>query len=589
MRSHLRPFVARTLRREDGSGCSTLVLTTLTVCLALIIVPAVPPIALPFEGPGPGHRRSASTSPRPKVIHLHIGRSAHSFSMSEIPLIAGPVPRSPRRSSWRASSGRGSPCYFARRQRSVKLAFNLAQFVSPRSSRSRRPRAVPGRRQRSGPPLWIAALVAALVENVVGVLTVSTAISLAEGTAQYRRMPEMLKIGVIVSLTNASLALMGLTVLWTNPDGLAVRRADRDRGLRVSRLHRPAPAAREHRAALRVDPDPPAQPAARARDRVAAGPRPEDVPRRHRRDRLLPRQRATRSCAARSGPATPSWRCTRSGWRSTTRCSIGAVDRAPGPPRRPAAGRGTGRRRAPATAARRWSRRWSASRRSSGRSSSSDSAERDQHVRADELKLFETLANHTAIALENGQLEQSLEQLRQLKEELHHQASHDPLTGLANRSLFTQVGRRAARSRIRAAPAGRAVRRPRRLQARQRQPRPRRGRRAAGRGRRPARGRSCAPATSPRGSAATSSPCSCGHAGHEGLDAGRQPADRGDGPVLRDRRPRGERPRQRRCRRGRPGVERPASCCATPTSRCTRRRLVARAGWSSSSRRCTRP
>jgi diguanylate cyclase (GGDEF)-like protein len=57
----------------------------------------------------------------------------------------------------------------------------------------------------------------------------------------------------------------------------------------------------------------------------------------------------------------------------------------------------------------------------------------------EDLKLFETLANHTAIALENGRLEQSLEQLGRLKEELHHQASHDPLTGLANRSLFTQV------------------------------------------------------------------------------------------------------------------------------------------------------
>jgi GAF domain-containing protein len=41
---------------------------------------------------------------------------------------------------------------------------------------------------------------------------------------------------------------------------------------------------------------------------------------------------------------------------------------------------------------------------------------------AEDLKLFETLANHTAIALENGQLEQSLEQLGRLKEELHHQA-----------------------------------------------------------------------------------------------------------------------------------------------------------------------
>ena len=56
----------------------------------------------------------------------------------------------------------------------------------------------------------------------------------------------------------------------------------------------------------------------------------------------------------------------------------------------------------------------------------------------DELHLFETLASHTAIALENGQLEQSLAQLSELKEELHHQAFHDSLTGLANRSLFIE-------------------------------------------------------------------------------------------------------------------------------------------------------
>jgi diguanylate cyclase (GGDEF)-like protein len=57
----------------------------------------------------------------------------------------------------------------------------------------------------------------------------------------------------------------------------------------------------------------------------------------------------------------------------------------------------------------------------------------------EDLKLFETLASHTAVALENGQLEQSLDQLNRIKDELNHQASHDTLTGLANRSVFTQA------------------------------------------------------------------------------------------------------------------------------------------------------
>jgi diguanylate cyclase (GGDEF)-like protein len=55
----------------------------------------------------------------------------------------------------------------------------------------------------------------------------------------------------------------------------------------------------------------------------------------------------------------------------------------------------------------------------------------------DDLRLLETLANQAAVALENGQLEQSLSELSRLKEELRYQAFHDPLTRLANRVLFT--------------------------------------------------------------------------------------------------------------------------------------------------------
>ena len=55
---------------------------------------------------------------------------------------------------------------------------------------------------------------------------------------------------------------------------------------------------------------------------------------------------------------------------------------------------------------------------------------------ATDARLAETLANHTTTALENGRLEQSLEQLRVLEGRLTFQAMHDPLTGLANRTLF---------------------------------------------------------------------------------------------------------------------------------------------------------
>jgi diguanylate cyclase (GGDEF)-like protein len=56
----------------------------------------------------------------------------------------------------------------------------------------------------------------------------------------------------------------------------------------------------------------------------------------------------------------------------------------------------------------------------------------------EDARLFETLVNHASVALENGRLEQSLAQLRELEQRLKHLAFHDPLTGLANRSLFSE-------------------------------------------------------------------------------------------------------------------------------------------------------
>ena len=72
---------------------------------------------------------------------------------------------------------------------------------------------------------------------------------------------------------------------------------------------------------------------------------------------------------------------------------------------------------------------------------------------ADDLRLLETVANQAAVALENGQLEQSLHELSRLKEQLRHQAYHDSLTGLGNRALFVEeVERRLAGPRDPAAP-----------------------------------------------------------------------------------------------------------------------------------------
>jgi diguanylate cyclase (GGDEF)-like protein len=66
----------------------------------------------------------------------------------------------------------------------------------------------------------------------------------------------------------------------------------------------------------------------------------------------------------------------------------------------------------------------------------------------DDVRLVETLARHAGVALENGRLGESLNQLTELKEQLRYQAYHDSLTGLANRALFLErVGEACALNR----------------------------------------------------------------------------------------------------------------------------------------------
>ena len=129
----VRPIRSQVQQFVDGtSGATrvwlfTLLLAALTLVLAVQFVPADLPMAVPIVLPvwllAAGFYLAEA-----KVIHLHIGRSAHSFSMSELPMVAGLFLVSPPAFIAARLVGSALALFFNRRQRSVKLAFNLAQF-----------------------------------------------------------------------------------------------------------------------------------------------------------------------------------------------------------------------------------------------------------------------------------------------------------------------------------------------------------------------------------------------------------------------------------------------------------------------------
>ncbi len=414
----------------------TVVLATVAVALATLELPAGPPAKAPVTLPW-WLLAAVFYLTEAKVVHLHIGRSAHSFSMSEIPVVYGIFFFAPAEFIAARLIGAGLALVINRHQRSVKLGFNLAQFLLCSVVTVGVVQLLTGVTSSFGPRDWPTAFLATSAENMVGVFAVTAAISLAEGAPQHARIPRMLMMGEIVSLTNTSLALLVITVLFVEPaaallfavpiiavfvayrayvserqqhEGLEMlyestrilqRSPEMDRAL-VSLLDHARKMFRAEIAEVSLLPQVEGQDILR----TSVGPR-EAVDMMQSIGTTLDDPKLVQCVAERRAflvahgePKTSSEDGTR--FRNAMYAPLVGESRLVGT----------------ILVANRLS----------------DLSPFD----ADDLKLFQTLASHTAVALENGQLEQSLSSLSRLQEELQHKAYHDALTGLANRAFFAQ-------------------------------------------------------------------------------------------------------------------------------------------------------
>ena len=150
------------------------------------------------------------------VVHLQFRRDTHSFSLSEIPLLIGLFFLSPDRLLVALFLGSGAALALHRRQPAVKLGFNLANLGFSTSLGIILFRAILGANDPLGPIGWAAAFVGAISADVVSVVMITGVISLA--TAKPPDIRQLLGSGTVASFFNTCLALVIVTVMWIRPE-----------------------------------------------------------------------------------------------------------------------------------------------------------------------------------------------------------------------------------------------------------------------------------------------------------------------------------------------------------------------------------
>lgn len=382
------------------------------------------------------------------VVHLRFRRDAHSFSMSEIPLVVGLFFVAPIELIAAQLVGNFLVLTFVRRQPLIKLAFNLAQFALQTTLAIAAFRAIATLSDPLGPAGWFGAIAATITALTVADLLINTAIRTTGGSLNASDVLEVYGLSAVAATLNTGLAIIGVTlwiqsptvaaaafippaVLFLGYRGYVTQRHERTRlkalydatrDLHQSpQIESALLAAARHAcemfeaefAEVLVFPTGPSGTAYR----TAVGPsnrreamKPIDLNREH-----------------------DIWKevvDSRSGVLVTDGAGITRDDAPPISDYAAAPLMGDGK--------------------TLGVFIVANKLGNVSALTEDDLAILTTLAGQVSVSLEKGSLEDSLAEVTELKEELRYQALHDSLTMLANRTLFAEkVEQALARSKDR--------------------------------------------------------------------------------------------------------------------------------------------
>jgi diguanylate cyclase (GGDEF)-like protein len=371
------------------------------------------------------------------VVHVHFRRSSHSFSLADLPFVFGLAFAGGDDFVAGALIGAAAAWVFHRRMSAVKLAFNLAQLALAASVGVAVMRLVATAGGMT-PATWGGLYAATFAGGMLTIVCIAGVIAIAEGGMQLSVLGQMFATDSVVTLTNTSIAIAAAVVVSDDPRAVPVLLAP---ALTVYAAYRGYASERQRHEKLEFL---------------------------YEANRTL--SRSPEVAEALEGLLARSLEAFRS---EVAEVMLFGAD---GTPLRTAHGPG-GERVSMAPADRRVAEALAAmvdadrpvvalvppfdhaglrahfeergirhamvamlpgEERTMGTIMLANRFGIERTYSPDDLRLLEALANNASVALQYDRLEQAVTKLESLQGQLHHQAYHDPLTDLPNRSLFMQ-------------------------------------------------------------------------------------------------------------------------------------------------------
>jgi signal transduction histidine kinase len=149
------------------------------------------------------------------VMHLRIARHAHSFSLSELPLVVGLALSVPTQIVVAQAIGVAIILAVHRRQKPLRLAFNIAQRSFTAVLATATFAGVISFAGDEWTGLWIAAFAATLLTDLLAAVLINAAISLSERT--WMLFDQVVGIGTALTVANTALGIVAVMVIREQP------------------------------------------------------------------------------------------------------------------------------------------------------------------------------------------------------------------------------------------------------------------------------------------------------------------------------------------------------------------------------------